>query len=270
MRDLKSVAARAHLRTPWLWRAGWIALGLSIPIYVLTMLDARVIDGVNVWTKPWKFHVSVGIHLLTLAICATLLSSDKPRHLWWLTTAVLASTVFELIYITARAAMALPSHFDVSSPFTSTMYTLMGIGAVTMTGCAGLLGIWIVRDRQFAFGPIVKWGVGGGLILGAVLGTLSGIAISGNNGHAVGGAQSDALGSWLFNWSRDGGDLRVAHFFGLHALQIIPLASWLIAQQLRASIAPTVLACLAAGYVALVLTTLIQAFSGLPFAASIL
>jgi sugar lactone lactonase YvrE len=41
-------------------------------------------------------------------------------------------------------------------------------------------------------------------------------------------ADMAANGIWLMKWSRDGGDLRVAHFFGTHAMQVLPLLTALL------------------------------------------
>ena len=38
--------------------------------------------------------------------------------------------------------------------------------------------------------------------------------LGGQTSHWVGGVETDANGIWFFNWVTDGGDLRVAHFFG--------------------------------------------------------
>ena len=45
------------------------------------------------------------------------------------------------------------------------------------------------------------------------------------NQHTIGAADG-SIGLSLVNWSRIYGDLRVPHFFGLHSLQILPLAGY--------------------------------------------
>jgi hypothetical protein len=65
------------------------------------------------------------------------------------------------------------------------------------------------------------------LVAGSLLGALTGIFISLNQSHWVGGMHTDAGGLPIFGWSRRAGDLRVAHFFGMHIMQAVPIAMWL-------------------------------------------
>lgn len=173
----------------------------------------------------------------------------------------LACTVFELAHITWRAARGEPSHFNTGTPFAGAMYALMGVGAVVLTACAGVLGLWVARARDFAHGPVLQRGLAVGLLMGCVLGTLTGAYVSAQTGHAVGGQPCDGAALPVLGCSLVFGDLRVAHFFGLHAMQAVPAVAWLAAHLRATTAALHGVHAFAAGLAAL---TFAQALRGQP------
>jgi hypothetical protein len=90
---------------------------------------------------------------------------------------------------------------------------------------AWLLIAWCRTDAGLP--PAVVWGVRLGLLM-LVLGSIEGVRIVANGGHTVGAADGGP-GLLFVNWSTGHGDLRIAHFFALHALQIFPLAGMALA-----------------------------------------
>jgi hypothetical protein len=103
-----------------------------------------------------------------------------------------------------------------------------------------------------------------GLVLTFVLGAGASAVLSALDGHWIGGVRSDEGGVLLVGWSRTGGDLRVAHFVGMHALHALPVLGYLAARWLpsRAAIAAVVLG--APGYCAATVFVFRQALAGLP------
>ena len=83
----------------------------------------------------------------------------------------------------------------------------------------------------------------------------------GNHGHTVGAADGGP-GLPYVNWSTTFGDLRIAHFLGLHALQALPIAGWLLRGRLNGSLAWTIAA--GVGYALAVVGLFALAAAGLP------
>jgi hypothetical protein len=191
---------------------------------LLPFVDDRLLQGVSVWEKPAKFFLSLGVHFATVAWALSLLDVGlrQSRGLRWAVRLMASAAVMELVYIVVQAARDQASHFNTGTPVMAALYAIMGLGALTLTFTAGYVGFRIWRNRE---GDLWREAAGVGLMLGSILGTLTAGYMSSQTGHHVGGALSDATGLPFFHWSTTGGDLRVAHFIGLHAMQVLPLAA---------------------------------------------
>ncbi len=207
---------------PALAAAGtFLALAL-IPSTLALGLDDRLLSGVSVWVKPMKFQASLAVHLLSVAVLLLLLphAVRRSRQVRWIAAAMTAAALGEAAYITLRAAQAAQSHFASDTTLAIAAYQLMGLGAVILVGGAAWIGVLVLRHGEGP-APLVL-GAGMGLVLGGLLGGVTGFAISAAGGHWVGGAPSDAGGLPIVGWVRDGGDLGVAHFVGMHLIQGLP------------------------------------------------
>jgi hypothetical protein len=60
-----------------------------------------------------------------------------------------------------------------------------------------------------------------------LIGSFTGALIAPRGGHSIGGVDGGP-GMWVLGWSIQHGDLRVAHFFGLHGVQLLLAGAWLM------------------------------------------
>ncbi len=75
--------------------------------------------------------------------------------------------------------------------------------------------------------------------------------------HTV-GAPDGGPGLPIINWSTQYGDLRIAHFLGLHALQLLPVFGYYIAKSKKQIIRFSII------YFVIVMAVFIQAMLGRP------
>jgi hypothetical protein len=253
---MSAILAELHRRQPILAWAGWVslaALGLSLAAMAL---DDRTFNGLSVWTKPAKFAASFVPWFWTLAWAWGVLAPEARRGfaarlVLWVT---LAAALYEQGWITWRAALGLPSHFA-SDSLGALMYRLMGLGALLLVAMAALLGVLVLLRGDRAQPRPWRLAVGVGLVISGVLGGFTGFAIGANATPLVGGS---AGGLPPFYWSRTGGDLRVAHFLAVHAMQALP-GLWLLT---RGGAAQVWLGAM--GWMALTLGAFALARAGLP------
>jgi hypothetical protein len=272
LRDLLRTATTSS-RSLMRLASGSIAL-LAVSL-VAQLFDPRMILGASVWAKPAKFGASVALTAFTLALLLRHIALP-PRGRRWAVALVSWLTGLELVLIALQAVRGVPSHFNAAKPFDVAVFTAMGIGITFVTVAIGYLGYRAFRtaysDRALG------WGIRLGLltmVLGATVGGVMPRPTAAQRAQLAAGEHPALLGAHtvgapdggpglpVTRWSRDHGDLRVPHFVGLHALQLLPIAGWLIGRRRRRDGgALTIIA--GTGYLGLVVTATVEALRGRP------
>ena len=215
-----------------------VALGVFFLAGLL--LDPRYVTGAPVWLKPLKFAVSITVYSLTLLwMIGFLKPSRLLRASLWVILSMLA---LEWVAIILQASRGVSSHFNMSTPFDAAVWIgLMAVPIAVLWTANVVLAVMVLRAR---FGdPVLAWGIRLALVI-TVLGMAEGYLMTGPTtqqmaalqaggaltaigAHTV-GLQDGGPGLPVLGWSTRGGDLRAAHFVGMHALQVLPLLAWLL------------------------------------------
>lgn len=203
---------------------GFALLALLIPLALAWGLDERTLRGANVWIKPMKFAVSVGLFALTTAwfVGHLLPAARRLRAVDVIVWVMIGSASFELAYIALQAGLGKGSHYNVGDPIHAAMYSLMGLGAMALTATQPALAWLLWRHADPRRGPAYRLAVLIGLVLTFVLGASVGGVLSGMQ-------PPETATLPLIGWSMSGGDLRPAHFLGIHVQQLLPLVGLAVA-----------------------------------------
>ncbi len=255
------------LQPAWYY-ASLLFLAMTLVFWSAQWLDARTLLGVSVWTKPFKFSLSLFAYFATLLLMAQLVPATFWRTLSGrsLVSITLVMALGEMAYIIWQAAQGEASHFNHSTSFHSMMYSLMGFGAVMLVSVLVWFALVIARAARWQLlSQPMTLAVTVGLALTFLLGGGFGGYLGGNGSHFVGPGTTDADGLWLVKWARDVGDLRVAHFFGMHAMQVIPLFALMLPSRWPTHVQASLIIAAATAYAALTTATFVQALHGQPF-----
>ena len=214
-------------------------LGLLIDPRTTTMLETPT------WIKSFKIAVSSAIYGLTL-LWALTLTEGRARRIAGIAANVVGwMLTLELVLIVIQGIRAQPAHFNYATPFDTVLWLTMTFGIITMF--FGFVVLMFSVWRGIKANPVLAWAMRLGLIVTA-FGLVQGFLMTGPNtaqlkaltsgknvtvigAHTVGGSSitpDNGPGLPLVGWSTAHGDLRIGHFVGLHALQVIPLLGlWL-------------------------------------------
>jgi hypothetical protein len=226
---MKTFFLELQNRNELLFWFGWINVMGAFACLLLIQTTTTQVLGINAFVKPLKFFLSTVAVTWSMAWYMSYLNQPLPVKIYsWVLILVLS---FEVFYITLRAAQGQLSHFNISSAFNGAMFSLMGLAISIFTLWTAYIGyLFFVKD--FPDLPLAYvWGIRLGILFFVVFafeGGMMGAKLS----HTI-GAPDGGVGLPLTNWSVRAGDLRIAHFIGMHALQLLPLLSYFLVRNVK-------------------------------------
>ncbi|MGG9964572.1 hypothetical protein [Ferruginibacter sp. SUN106] len=220
------IFAELHRRNKLLYWFGLFNIAVGLACIMLQFIDDTQILHVSRWLKPMKFYLSVGIMVLTFDWLLFYLNNPKKIKIYsWL---IVITMLFENGFILMQAIRHTTSHFNITSSFNGMVFSIMGLLILLFTIVCIFITVSFFRQKEFTIPPAYFWGIRLGLVLFLIFSIEGGMMVALLK-HTVGGADGSE-GLPVLNWSKKYGDLRIAHFMGIHALQVIPLLGYYVAR----------------------------------------
>jgi hypothetical protein len=268
------MVARLWTGSPALTTAGLLMIGVLAASIAGVVVDSRVITGAPAWLKPAKFAVSNAIYMLTLAWIFTHLPAwPRTRRIaGWVTAVVL---VLEVVIIDAQAWRGTTSHFNIGTEVDTVLFAIMGLAIAlqTVASVAVAVALW----RQHFDDRARGWALRFGMVI-TIIGASTGavmtrptaaqleearatgrMAVAG--AHTV-GAPDGGPGLPGTGWSVQHGDVRIPHFIGLHAMQVLPLLALALGRRRAHTARVRMMFVATASYATLLAILLWQALRG--------
>ena len=281
MADPGPVTGRWH--RPLCWFAAAM-VGLAVVSAVGYFVDDRILVGVPIWAKPLKFSVSFALYSISLAWMVSRFARPRRRRIaWWTGTVLVGASSLEMVAIVGQVIRGEQSHFNDSTPFNHAVFLSMG-GLVSVIFTATIaIAVMLTRDSPTA-DRAATWAVRLGLALSVAGMSVGFLILRPTDAQLAQGADAPIRGAHsvgvidggpslpLLGWSTTGGDLRIPHFVGMHALQILPLLAIALtlipaARRLHERIRVRIVLLAAFAYTGLLALTLWQALRGQPVTA---
>jgi hypothetical protein len=240
----------------------YVQLALMLVLLILLPFDTVQVGGRYRLIKPLNFTISMAMYLATVVILLDYLRVSmrwKKAIGWGVSTCLLTA----ITCITMQAARGTTSHFNNSTPFDTVVSSVMDI-VDPLNGVFVVVLLIFALQGKYDVSRSSQLGIAFGLLIFIVGSAIGGIMVA--HGQSVVGVAPEGPGLPVVNWSTTGGDLRVAHFLGIHALQVLPIGGWLIHRLnvLPIRTKPAAVVAVSAGYVLLMGFVFMQAMNGVP------
>jgi hypothetical protein len=240
-------------RNETLFYFGLVCLILSIIFLILAKTTATQVYGVNAWYKPFKFAFSTLTFAWAMVWYCYYLPDFNIRLFNW---SIIILLGFEVVYIAIQASRGQLSHYNLSTGFYSAMFSLMALAATLATLYTAYVGFLFFKNSFPHLPTYYVWAIRFGIIIFVIF-SFEGFAMGSRLNHSV-GALNDNSNWFIVGWSKTVGDLRVSHFIGMHALQVLPILSFYVLKNTKLTVRLSLI------YGLLAFATLIQALQGKP------
>ncbi|MGS2727530.1 hypothetical protein ACU8DI_13045 [Psychroserpens sp. BH13MA-6] len=245
------------IRNETLFYYGLLCLVFAVIFLILTKTTSTQVYGVNAWYKPFKFAFSTFLFAWAMAWYCHYLSNFNTQFFSW---SVILLLGFEIVYIAIMAGKGQISHYNLSSPFYAAMFSLMALAATLVTLYTAYVGFLFLTNSFPDLPNHYVWAIRLGISIFVIF-SFEGFVMGSNLSHTV-GALNDNSNWFIVGWSKTAGDLRVSHFIGMHALQLLPILSYYLIKNTKATILISFL------YGLLAIASLVQALQGKPLFTS--
>jgi len=238
-------------RNETLFYFGVLCLALAVLFFILTKVTTIQVHNVSAWFKPMKFALSTFFFSWAMAWYCHYLPSF---NITLFNGSVIILLGFEIVYIAIQAGRGELSHYNVSTPFHSMMFSMMALAATLVTLYTAYVGFLFFNQSFPSLPDHYLWSIRMGILIFVVF-SFQGFVMGSQMSHTV-GLENDNSNLFIVGWSKLAGDLRIAHFIGMHALQVLPFLSFHVFKSTRSTLV------LSAMYGLLAAFTLIQALQG--------
>lgn len=240
-------------RNETLFYYGLLCLVFAVIFLLLTKFTTIQVYNVSAWYKPFKFAFSTFLFSWAMAWYCYYLPDFNIKLFNW---SVILLLGFEIFYIAFQANKGQLSHYNLSTPVYAALFSMMALAATLVTLYTAYVG-WLFFTNTFPELPnYYVWAIRFGIVIFVIF-SFEGFAMGSRLNHSV-GALNDNSNWFIIGWSKTVGDLRVAHFIGMHALQVLPLLSYYIFKNTKLTIGLSLV------YGLLAIMTLVQALKGRP------
>lgn len=273
MRILNKVLSVSRTNPSLFWNGiiNVISLFVLIPA---VFIDERTVTNSPVWLKPIKFAVSIGMYSFTLVWILQFIEG-RERTIRNISRVITIMLIVENVAIFGQAYRGVPSHFNITTPLNGFIFSLMGTSISILWIFHVVLAFLLIRQKSEnkALMESLRWGMGIaaiGMILGFFMtvprpeqieAMKAGI-LEANGGHTF-GANDGGPGLPILGWSTIAGDMRIPHFVGIHAMQLIPMIALILGSlKISQSISVNVIRNFSIFFTGSILVLAFQALSG--------